>query len=82
MDINKQIPYSIGKEQFYELLKPLSIRIIKRRINTIIYDRRKEYQENKNKSYTEIIRTKTIEQDEYKEYFQTYGYPDGFTKIL
>ena len=74
----KKEPYSIGKEQFFDMLKPLSIRIIKRRINEIIFDRRKDFSENQDKTKTQIIATKIIERKEYIEYFETYGYPDGF----
>jgi hypothetical protein len=76
----KKEPYSIGKEQFFDMLKPLSIRIIKRRINEIIFDRRKDFKENQNKTEKQIKSAKLIERSEYIEYFETYGYPDDFNK--
>jgi hypothetical protein len=74
----KKQPYSIGKQQFYEMLKPLSKNIIAPRINEIIFDRRKDFNKNKNLTKHQIINTRSIEREEYLEYFKVYGYPDGF----
>lgn len=81
MDSNKpttKVPYSITKQQLYKMCYPAPENKVKRRINEIIFDNRsKNYPDCKGKTRIEIIRTVYVDKKELKEYFETYGLPDG-----
>lgn len=80
MTINSKttkIPFSIEKHDFVALLHPVPINTVITRINIIIYDRRKDLPDCKDKTPRQIKGTRYIERPEYIEYFETYGYPDG-----
>ena len=74
----KKLPYSITKSQLIKMCSPFPEYTILKRINTIIYDNRKNRTENTLKTFTQIVRSKYIECEEIKEYFKTFGLPDGY----
>ncbi|WDO13078.1 hypothetical protein MH928_17365 [Flavobacterium sp. WW92] len=74
----KKIPYSLTKSELVKMCYPLSERKVRHRINTIIYDMRKNQESYRNLSMREIIATHQIERKEIVEYFETYGIPAGF----
>lgn len=68
------------KSDFTRLLFPVPFETVVNRINTIIYDNRKSYPENENKTKREIIKVRNIELVEMIEYFETYGWPKGIVQ--
>lgn len=73
----KKLPNGCTKQQLYKFYRtPEST--IRMRINLIIYDARKLFPENKNKTVKDIIRSHYVERNELIEYAESYGYPLGF----
>jgi hypothetical protein len=74
---NKKAAPGIEKQKFCKLFYPFPSYTVLNRINCIIYERRSKLIAYEGKTKTQILRTQFIEEPEYKEYFETYGYPDG-----
>ena len=60
------------KQNFYKHFDRVPERILRFRINEIIYSFRKNFPENKNKTRKDIINTHYIELSELQEYFDSY----------
>lgn len=75
---NKKVPYSLTKSQLYKLCFPVPENTVKKRINEIIFENRsKNYKHCKDLPKEKIINCRFVEQAEIKEYFETFGLPDG-----
>jgi hypothetical protein len=76
---HKQLPDAITKKKFYDdLYSKVPDHILRKRINQIIYDFRKDLQENKGKTFKDIANTQTIYKPELLEYARTYFFPAGY----
>lgn len=75
----KPFPDAITKLKFFdELYSRVPDHILRKRINQIIYDFRKDLKENKGKTFKDIVNTKTVYKPELLEYAKTYFFPFGY----
>ena len=74
------LPDAISKAKFYnQLYARVPDHILRKRINQIIYDFRKDFPENQGKTFKDIACTQTIYKPELLEYARTYFFPSGYT---
>ena len=69
---------AMSKNAFAKLCHPVPEEKVRARINLIIYDNRKNQKMYAGLTKKKVIGTHFIERVEVIEYFETYGWPNGY----